>query len=120
MPLKTIAGFKFKHSLWLKCQQCDYVVNSESDWIKWWLIGKRIECRKWKDDKIIRCPRHITRAAMVSCGAPGARAKGFRLLLEELKDHYDDDPQPSIHMPIIFPNKQEYEYFKNTPMNVRW
>lgn len=119
MPLRTIAGHKFKHDLWLKCQRCDRMVLSSSKWIKWWLVAPR-KIRNKRNAGMILCPEHVTRSAMVFCGAKGARAKGFKLWLEEAKNHYDDDPQPDPDLPIVFPNEEEYKYFVNTPFNVRW
>lgn len=120
MPLRTIAGFKVDHELWLKCQWCERLVRTGSEWIKWWLVAERLPSRRRREKYMIRCPEHITREAMMTCGAPGARSKGFKLMMVELKEHYDDDPQPSGDVPIVFPNKEEFEYFKNTPFNIRW
>lgn len=114
-----IAGFSFKPKLWLKCQMCDRVVDANSKWIKWWLVGKRRE-RDVKQKFVIRCPQHVNRRAMQMAGAPGARAKGFKNWVELARDHYDDDPQPPPWVSVVFPNKEEYEYFVNTPTRVRW
>lgn len=90
---------------------CERVVTIDSEWFQnWWLAAPRVR-KNVRSKVIVRCPEHVTWTALVTGGIKWARTKAFRYWNEERVHHFDDEPQPPPHTPIIFPSAEEYEMF---------